>query len=89
MIPRSRELFRQALLVALIDFRDYQASAELLKLNAERLGFKVDVEEVSAEMQYLSDKGLVKEEKALISPELKRWRITADGRDYLAEKGLA
>ena len=41
---------------------------------------------VEAELLYLQDKGLVGPVEKLVSPELRAWRITAAGRDYLAER---
>lgn len=45
--------------------------------------------ELAAELAYLVDKGLAESPAQLLSPELKRWRATAAGRDYLAEQGIA
>ena len=44
--------------------------------------------ELRAEMQYLADKGLITAVSKALSPDLKRWRVTAAGRDFLAEQGL-
>jgi DNA-binding PadR family transcriptional regulator len=43
---------------------------------------------VRLEVDYLADKGLVAAEAKVISPEVKRYRTTAAGRDFLAEAGL-
>jgi len=43
---------------------------------------------VRGELVYLLDKGLVTRVEKQLSPENKRWRITAAGRDFLAEQGL-
>lgn len=47
-------------------------------------GYRVELEEIAAELQYLTDKGLVAPAPKAISPELARRRITAAGRDLLA-----
>lgn len=46
-------------------------------------------EQVQAEIEYLADasKGLIRAEEKSISPEVRRWKTTAAGRDYLAEQG--
>jgi len=44
-------------------------------------------EDIEAELLYLKDKGFVESEKKEIGT-VKRWRITAAGRDYLAEEGM-
>lgn len=43
---------------------------------------------VRGELVYLLDKGLVTRVEKQLSPENKRWRISAAGRDFLAEQGL-
>lgn len=42
-------------------------------------------ENVTAEIEYLADKGFVAAVEKPISPENRAWRITAAGRDYLAQ----
>jgi DNA-binding PadR family transcriptional regulator len=41
--------------------------------------------ELAGELQYLADKGLVVAVEKPVSPEMAVWRITAAGRDYLAQ----
>lgn len=48
----------------------------------------VSQQDVEAELLYLSDRGLVARVDKRISPESAAWRITADGRDWLAERGI-
>lgn len=43
---------------------------------------------VRGELVYLLDKGMVANPERAISPENKRWRISASGVDFLAEAGL-
>jgi hypothetical protein len=45
--------------------------------------------ELELEILYLADKQLLTSEKGAVSPELKHWRTTAQGRDCLAEQGFA
>lgn len=42
-------------------------------------------ENVTAEIEYLADKGFVAAVEKPISPENRAWRILAEGRDYLAQ----
>lgn len=51
-------------------------------------GFAVNEAIVRGELVYLLDKGLVVTVQKTLSPENKRWRITAAGLDFLAEAGL-
>jgi hypothetical protein len=41
--------------------------------------------EVEAELLYLEDKGLIAPAEKRLSPELRAWRISAAGRDLLAQ----
>ena len=45
------------------------------------------MDELTAEVQYLVDKGFIAPATKVISPENKAWRITAAGRDELAQRG--
>jgi DNA-binding PadR family transcriptional regulator len=90
MNAASRELFRQNLLTQLGAAAPYALPTATLRVNAVAGGFhQVSEPEVLAELAYLRDKGLARESDKLVSPECKRWEITADGRDYLAEHQLA
>ena len=42
---------------------------------------------VRAELVYLEDKKLMSRAFKQLSPEVARWRVTGDGRDYLASQG--
>jgi hypothetical protein len=48
-------------------------------------------EDVQAEIDYLADagKGLLAHESKPVSPEVRKYKTTAAGRDYLAEQGVA
>jgi hypothetical protein len=81
----QRETFRHSLLeVADAAGSRYGLPADAFRLFAVRFGFRVGSDETSAELSYLTDKGLLAEVSKLVSPELPAWRITAAGRDYLA-----
>lgn len=47
-----------------------------------------DQEEVKAEIWYLEEKGLMAMVPQAVSPEVKHYRTSAAGRDYLAEQGF-
>lgn len=78
-----------------------QARLSILRYGARPVGFGIIVQylrsegfrtmsrdEVTAELQYLQDKGFMVSEPKPLSPEVKVWRATAAGRDYLAEQGM-
>lgn len=90
MNAATRELLRQAMLQALAPVPSgLGLSAAGLRIQVVAVGHAVSETEISAELQYLADKGLVAPVGKILSPELSRWRITAAGRDLLAELGLA
>lgn len=47
-------------------------------------GLACSREEAEAELAYLRDKGLIRRQTKLVSPELAAWEITAEGRDFYA-----
>ena len=81
---------REQLRLSLLRFLDNNAStrgmgAALLMQMARNEGRPdLDAATVGAELQYLSDKDLIRTEAKTISPELRVWRITAEGRDFVA-----
>jgi hypothetical protein len=90
MHPEEREHLR----LSLLRFLDANAtahglSASLLLAFARNEGRpRLTPDEVAAELGYLADKGLAAPAPKPISPENRAWRITAQGRDFLAERGL-
>jgi len=89
MNAASRELLRQNLLVQLNAVTPAALRVPALQVGAMAGGFDVLQAELAGELAYLADKKLVSTVEKPVSPENKHWRITADGRDYLAELGLA
>ena len=88
MNPEPRELFRLALL-RLLDANPtrYGLGAAALAHLAATYGFAFPTaEQVCREAQYLADKGLLAPLDKTISPENRLWRITAAGRDFLAQQ---
>lgn len=88
MNAATRELFRQNL-IAQLCASGVSMRVPALKVGAKAGGFEPSDDQIDAELLYLADKGLVAVADKLVSPELKRWRVTADGRDYAAQEGLA
>jgi hypothetical protein len=88
MKPTELESFREAILRVL----DERASNRFgLSVNAiviflAQYGFRnVAIADVNAELLYLQDKMFVAIVGKKISPENTCWRITADGRDHVAQ----
>jgi hypothetical protein len=86
LTPTQREQLRLAILrLCLAALR---SRLLLCYLRAE--GFqRLEAEELDLEITYLADKQLLTSASGPVSPELKNWRTTAQGRDCLALKGIA
>lgn len=88
MTPAAREILRQNLLQQLAAVAPHALPLAPLSVGARIGGFTVTGEVLLAELAYLVDKRLAAEAEKHVSPENKEWRITAEGRDYLAQHGL-
>lgn len=89
MNTQTRELLRINLLRTCASCASVGAGIDLLVTGARTQGFtKADEEVVGDELQYLLDKQFVTRVEKAISPENRRWRATAEGRDELAQHGF-
>lgn len=85
MNAEELELLREAILrVLAANKTPFGVPIEAVRLRVYHLGFSVDRDQLLPELDYLVDKGLVALKDKTISPEVRAWRITAAGRDYLA-----
>ena len=87
MNSEKREAFRIALLRVMdANHTHYGLGLPALNELASAFGFpRVSTREVEREILYLEDKCYVVQLVKPISPENRAWRITAQGRDYLAQ----
>jgi len=87
MNAQNRELFRLALLRLLdANHTRFGLTVPALCHLLPMFGFaRANPEMTEAEIEYLADKGQVALVFKPISPENRAWRITAEGRDFLAE----
>jgi hypothetical protein len=85
MNNETRELFRTALL-RILDANNTQFGLGVTALGhlVGAYGFTATADEIKVEIQYLQDKQFVATQDKPISPENRRWRITAEGRDFVA-----
>ncbi len=89
MNPAHTESFRINLLQQLRAAAPSSLAVGTLVTGAILAGFSAaNTDFVRSALSYLADKGLVADVPKPISPENKRWRITAAGTDTLAEAGL-
>jgi hypothetical protein len=80
-----------------------RAALQVLDANGGRFGLGIDgitmftagfgfsdleASTLEPELEYLSDKGLIAEVDKTVSPENRAWKITANGRDFLARKAV-
>jgi hypothetical protein len=84
----TRELFRENLIAQLACAGAIGMKLAGLKLGARAGGHEISDKEMVDELDYLEGKGLVAPIDKLISPENRRWKITAAGRDFAAAHGL-
>lgn len=89
MTPELREQFRQELIKQLAAIGPVGARAVQLKVGVKAAGFSPTDAETDAALDYLQGKGFVTVKDQSVSPEVKRWKITASGVDYAAQEGLA
>lgn len=83
----KREQLRLALLrVQEANRTRWGLTAAALRVMVGRWSLHPSTEEVEAEVLYLQDKGFSELVGKVISPENRAWRITAAGRDFLAEQ---
>ena len=89
MNAATRELFRQNLIAQLAAAGSAGVKPASLKIGARADGFEPTDKQLDDEIDYLVGKKFVEPMGKAISPELKRWKISAAGRDFAAEEGLA
>jgi hypothetical protein len=89
MDTTTRELLRNNLLIQLEAGGTRGVPLSTLHLGAQIASFRVTKEQLADEVSYLEDKGFAAPVEKAVSPENRRYRITAAGRDHLAEEGLA
>jgi len=86
----DREHLREAIITAMAASAPYACNLAVIRRAAWKLGFRDTTnKELVAELDYLSDKGFATPGEKAISPENGVWKITAAGRDYAAQNGLA
>jgi hypothetical protein len=88
MTAETLKLFRINLLRQARGAKGLGLSVNELALGAKTEGHNVNTDDVNDELQYLIDKKQIEVVPADISPEVKSYRITATGRDWLATQAI-
>ena len=90
MTTTDRETLRHTILKAAEAAKPYGVTLPLLSITARNMGLRsATAGDIHAEVDYLADKGFLHPEPKSLSPENKSWRISASGRDYMAQEGIA
>lgn len=85
MSPAERELLRLNFLQQLDAVAPHSLRLPQLRNGARIGGFSPSDEQLLAELDYLLGKGLVATPPKAISPEIGQWKISATGRDHVAQ----
>lgn len=88
MKAELREEFRERLLALLATKNVVGMKLAALQVHLRVTGFDVEDRVVLEELDYLVGKGLAETIDKKISPENPRWKLTAEGRDYVAARAL-
>lgn len=88
-ITIQRELLRNAILLQLESASPVTLARTTLRQGIHALGHEVEETALRKELHYLEDKELLSRTRSQVSRGLERYRLTAAGRDYLEEIGLA
>ncbi|MBI5771906.1 MAG: hypothetical protein HZA93_29305 [Verrucomicrobia bacterium] len=89
MSPAELERLRFRLLETLREVAGTELPVSTLLQAARLAGFRsAEPATIAAELSYLADKGFVAAADKALSPEMREWRVTAAGRDYLASRGI-
>lgn len=89
MIPKTREEIRLLILTTIAAAKGYAVPLAGIRMGLPPQHRRMDDDDLRVEVQYLVDKGFAALEGKIISPENREWKITAEGRDFLAMEGLA
>lgn len=84
----QRELLRTEIVRTAANCAPQAATLRILNAYIRPVFPKSTEEMLAVEVQYLVDKGFLRDAEKAISPENKAWLVTAEGRDWLAVQGL-
>lgn len=86
---QHRRLFRHAILLQLEAAAPASLPVETLHQGLHLAGHATEETALIKELGYLEEKHLAASSRPELSQDLPRFRLTADGRDYLERQGLA
>ena len=69
--------------------RGLGVSVDVLRGVINVVGKPLETEEIHAAIEYLVGKGFLVEVPQVISPNIKAWKLTAQGMDWAEQEGLA
>lgn len=83
--PELERLRRAILIVLDANQTRFGLTLDALTLHVSTYFPLIQRQMLEPELNYLCDKGLIAEVEKKLSPENRQWKMTADGRDYLAQ----
>ena len=86
--PTQRQLDREGILCDLAAARPHALPPETILRGRRIAGAPVEAERLAQELEYLAGKNLIEQTRSAVSAGAIRYRITADGVDYLELEGL-
>jgi hypothetical protein len=90
LTPEERELLREFLVQTCHDGGRAGRKLSTLINKADAAGYEnMTGAEIEEEVRYLEGKKLIEQVDKTLSPAVRRYRSTAQGYDFLEEKGLA
>jgi hypothetical protein len=85
MNPELREHLRHNLLLQMSALGRWGVTEKNLAIGARDYIRAITADDIAAAIEYLRGKGLVEAVEKTVSPENRRWKLTAAGTDYIAE----
>lgn len=89
MNPSQKQLLRHAILLQLESSCPASLPVTTILHGVTLAGHPVTELQLKKELLYLADKNLLSVHPQTLSPALLRYKLSASGRDYLEEQGLA
>ncbi len=88
LAAERRALVRTCILRAAKNANPYSVSLQIIEFGLGTDGLHLGLDEILAELQYLTDSGWMVENQSAHTPSARRWRITKTGVDQVEKEGF-